>query len=255
MSTYEFQKALIQLSKNSVLVNSQDKKEFLKQYDLNQKEYLQLDKLISSKYVNNFSDRGLQKRFAKNVKFVFKTILSILGEDFIYHIYKDDFEPSCLYNNNNFTPKHFKEFLEQHSKVKSLNIDLNVLSQLMDYEWNLHFVFNGFIDDSWNPKHNSVLIKNSPIELCSFSFSVPELIENIENTNWEQAYTEIEYRDCHYLITRYINDGEEELGEFEIDHETFVFLKDQKTNPEVITELPASYNDLVDLGICKKPTH
>jgi len=237
MSTYEFQKALIQISKNSVLVNSQDKKEFLKQYDLNQKEYLQLDKLISSKYVNNFSDRGLQKRFAKNVKFVFKTILSILGEDFIYHIYKDDFEPSYLYNNNNFTPKYFKEFLEQHSKVKSLNIDL------------------GFIDDSWNPKHNSVLIKNSPIELCSFSFSVPELIGNIENTNWEQAYTEIEYRDCHYLITRYINDGEEELGEFEIDHETFVFLKDQKTNPEVITELPASYNDLVDLGICKKPTH
>ena len=139
--------------------------------------------------------------------------------------------------------------------IQSFEIDKTVLSQLMHYEWLQHYVFNGSIDETWNPKEPSLLIKKSPFVVASFDYSIPEFIEALENQHWEKSSKLIKHRDCYFLITRYKENGYEELGEFEINFETYNFLKKQAQKPMVTNSVPESYKDVVDLGICQGLAH
>ena len=268
MSTLEFQKALVQLVKMPANNRGAELESFLAEFDLTQSEQWQLRSLSVSPFLKSFATLQRKKRFGSNVMEVFPMGMRLMGQELSLSIYYDHFEPKHIATPEETKPEEFIRFMRQYTKGISEQPWSECISDILEYEYCEYKLLGGHTAKIWSPNIDSVLSPDAPFLMRNFNFDIIPFFEEVREMDEVEAQKEKdrrdseqlqeikflpEKRDCSILFMKSeLEEGEEELEQFEIEIDLVNFLESQlSATPKLPDHEPAFYNDLFEAGLVK----
>lgn len=236
MSVRDFQKALVSLINQPNRFRGDELELFIENHNLNETEKQNLMSLSNSLHLRNFSYRQRTKRFHRNFINILPVTHKALGNKLSESLY-NDFESYTMLPLGSDKTKGFVDYIRSN---KFENIaEAKFFRELTLYEYTCYSVMSNNIKTEWTIPQSSQLNPHFPFQLFEFNFDFIAYFDELQSKPTERL---------NYILFC-LSDDETSLDQFEIDFETFEYLSKQQQPHPLGLSKPASYKDLVDLGI------